>query len=99
MALGAIRTLTQVVRLPTHDPDQKARAFLVPHKLTREPCSPFSLWRSVGDCAPATGVCARDPRFRKGHEFTYWAPLEFEPGSGAVRTFRPFLDNVTLDLA
>jgi len=35
----------------------------------------------------------------KGHEFTYWAPLEFEPGSGAVKTFRPFLDNVTLDLA
>ena len=26
--------------------------------------------KCVGDCAPATGVCTRDPRFRKGHEFT-----------------------------
>jgi hypothetical protein len=25
----------------------------------------------VGDCAPASGTCARDPRYRKGHEFTY----------------------------
>ena len=28
--------------------------------------------KCVGDCAQPTGVCARDPRFRKGHEFSYW---------------------------
>ena len=98
MALGAIRTLTQVVRLLTQS---RSKGACISCPAQADPGASFSffLWRSVGDCAPATGVCARDPRFRKGHEFTYWAPLEFEPGSGAVRTFRPFLDNVTLDLA
>ena len=98
MALGAIRTLAQVVRLLTQS---RSKGACISCPAQADPAASFSffLWRSVGDCAPATGVCARDPRFRKGHEFTYWAPLEFELGSGAVRTFRPFLDNVTLDLA
>ena len=57
-------------------------------------------WAHFATFGPHLKGCFwQDPRFRKGNEFTYWAPLEFEPGSGAVRTFRPFLDNVTLDLA
>ena len=52
----------------------------------------------TGDCAKPTGACARDPRFLKGHEFTYWAPLQFAGGSGAVRQFLPFQDSVTLEV-
>ena len=52
----------------------------------------------TGDCAPATGVCARDPRFRKGHEFTYWAPLAFD-ADGSIQTFKAFQDSVTIEVA
>lgn len=52
---------------------------------------------SVGDCVPATGVCARDPRFRKGHEFTYWAPLEFA-ADGAILPFKPFQRTVAIQV-
>lgn len=52
----------------------------------------------IGDCAPTTGVCARDPRFRKGREFTYWTPLEFG-ADGSVQTFKAFQDSVTIEVA
>ena len=54
--------------------------------------------RSIGDCLPATGDCARDPRFRKGNEFTYWAPLEFTE-DGSILPFKPFQNTVTIDVA
>jgi hypothetical protein len=54
--------------------------------------------RCIGDCMPPTGVCARDPRFMKGHEFIYWVPLQFDK-HGSVLEFEPFQNNVTLALS
>ena len=52
----------------------------------------------IGDCVAATGACARDPRFRKGHEFTYWSPLEFDD-AGDIQMFKAFQSSVTIDVA
>ena len=82
----------------THSPDDddlKATYLWMGERWLSGPFSPSPMCTS--DCLPATGVCARDPRFRKGHEFTYWSPLEFDD-SHAVKMFKAFQNEVTVEV-
>ena len=60
-----------VARLPgagSDDNDTDATYVWTGERWLSGPYAPSS--NCTGDCAAPTGVCARDPRFRKGHEFT-----------------------------
>lgn len=48
--------------------------------------------------AQGEGECAVPPAYVKGHGFSYWAPLQFHPTTGAVLPFAPFTDAFTLDV-
>ena len=64
------------------DGDENATYLWTGERWLSGPYAPSS--KCEGDCAAPTGVCARDPRFVKGHEFSYWAPLEFDDSAPPV---------------
>jgi hypothetical protein len=60
--------------------------------------APFNNPTCPDECRAQTGECADDPRYVKGHGFSYWIPLEFG-ADGTVAQFEPFVDSFTLDVA
>jgi hypothetical protein len=60
--------------------------------------APFNNPTCPDECQKQTGACADDPRYVKGHGFSYLIPLAFA-ADGAVEQFAPFVDEFTLDVA
>ena len=59
-------------------------------------------WLSGADnnpaCEDACGCLDEPPGYIKGHDFSYWIPLEFD-AQGNVLPFAEFVDSFTLDVA
>ena len=49
-------------------------------------------------CGSECEKCIEDPRYIKGHSFSYWIPLEFDD-AGNVLPFADFVNSFTLDVA
>jgi hypothetical protein len=50
-------------------------------------------------CESECATCSEDPRYVKGHSFSYWIPLAFDNVTGDVLPFADFVDSFTLDVA
>ena len=57
--------------------------------------APFNNPTCTNECA----ACTEDPRYVKGHSFSYWTPLEFDDATGDVLPFADFVGEFTLDVA